>query len=283
MSNVVRRTSRLTSLMFVLSVISAPTALLAQTPEDSPPGASNIKDLPLPPAARSRLVGLYSVSEQGKETPPMSFRFYSEGEALMGQMNDNDPTRMLYQGGAVFRPEAAPVFVVTFTGEGARASGLSVVYPDGTMAGTRVDEAGPVRQPMSATSGTVFDELARMDRLVFDATYVTCDADRAHALFTDDAEFYHDKTGFTSGEELRNSFTRLAHSCPAAKGITRELVPGSLHVYPISEYGAVQMGEHRFVERGATSVTIARFVHLWQKTADGWKISRALSFDHQPK
>ena len=57
---------------------------------------------------------------------------------------------------------------------------------------------------------------------------------------------------------------------------------GSLQVYPIKGYGAVQTGVHRFVERGVPTMTVAKFVHLWRKTDDGWKLSRVLSFDHHP-
>ena len=52
-------------------------------------------------------------------------------------------------------------------------------------------------------SGPLFDELARMDKELFEAAFVTCDANRFRALFTDDAEFYHDRTGAAVGEAAR--------------------------------------------------------------------------------
>jgi ketosteroid isomerase-like protein len=133
-----------------------------------------------------------------------------------------------------------------------------------------------------STSGPLYDELARLDSLLFDAAFVTCSAEKAISFFTDDVEFYHDQSGFESGQQVRDSFKRLTASCPGGRGIRRELVAGSLRVYPMKNYGAVQMGLHRFIERGAPTHTVARFVHLWRNKDGQWKITRVLSFDHLP-
>ena len=133
-----------------------------------------------------------------------------------------------------------------------------------------------------SASGPLYDELARMDSILFDAAFVSCDLEKTNSLFTDDIEFYHDKTGLERGQQVRESFRRLTASCPRGRGIRRELVPGTLRVYPIKDFGAVQMGVHRFVERGAPTYTVARFVTLWQKKDGRWIIPRVLSFDHLP-
>jgi hypothetical protein len=95
-------------------------------------------------------------------------------------------------------------------------------------------------------------------------------------------EFYHDKTGLSRGrpallEGIKNNICGK---------VTRELVPGTLEVYPIADYGAVEIGVHRFHHPGhetSDSVGEARFIHLWQKQKmDGsWKVTRVISFDHQ--
>ncbi len=133
-----------------------------------------------------------------------------------------------------------------------------------------------------STSGPLYDELARMDSILFDAAFVSCDIKKTNSLFTDDIEFYHDKTGLERGPQVRESFRRLTESCPRERGIRRELVPGTLRVYPIKDFGAVQVGVHTFRERGAPTYTVARFVTLWQKKDGGWIIPRVLSFDHLP-
>jgi ketosteroid isomerase-like protein len=129
------------------------------------------------------------------------------------------------------------------------------------------------------TSGPLYDELARLDSILFDAAFYSCDAAKVNSMFTDDVEFYHDVGGAAVGDQVRAQFASLAASCPRTQGVTRVLVPGSLRVYPMNGYGAVQTGTHRFVQANETG--IAMFVHLWKRGEDGtWKIARVISFDH---
>ncbi len=129
-------------------------------------------------------------------------------------------------------------------------------------------------------SGALFEELARMDRVLFEASFASCDAAKAHAIFADDVEFYHDEAGFAAGEQVRENTRRLTASCPGARGVTRTVVPNSLRVYPIKGYGAVQVGVHRFDERGAAKSTLAQFIHLWHFQDGRWRLARVLSLDH---
>jgi hypothetical protein len=129
-------------------------------------------------------------------------------------------------------------------------------------------------------SGALFDALAQMDSILFDASFVSCDAAKANAIFTDDVEFYHDQTGLAVGEQVRENTRRLTASCPRERGIKRTIVPGSLRVYPIEGYGAVQMGLHRFDERGVATATLAKFVNVWRLQDGRSQLARVLSFDH---
>jgi hypothetical protein len=126
-------------------------------------------------------------------------------------------------------------------------------------------------------SGPLFDALARMDKELFDAAFVNCDASKFRALFTEDAEFYHDRTGLASGEAARTMT-----SCPRDNGVTRTLVPGSLEVYPMQGYGAIQIGRHVFAKKGEPGSEVAKFVHLWKQENGVWRLARVLSFDHKP-
>jgi hypothetical protein len=130
-------------------------------------------------------------------------------------------------------------------------------------------------------SGELFDVLAQMDRELFEASFETCDAAKANAIFADDVEFYHDQTGLMVGEQVRENTRRLTASCPARRGVKRTLVPGSLRVFPIQGYGAAQIGMHRFDERGAKTSTLAKFVNLWRFQDGRWRLARVLSLDHR--
>ena len=128
----------------------------------------------------------------------------------------------------------------------------------------------------SSIKGVLFDQLARMDQELFEAAFVTCNASQFRAIFTEDAEFYHDKTGASVGEDVRT-----LKSCPRDNGVTRTLVPGSLEVYPMQGYGAIQIGRHVFARKGEPGSEEAKFVHLWKQEKGFWRLARVLSFDHR--
>jgi hypothetical protein len=63
---------------------------------------------------------------------------------------------------------------------------------------------------------------------------------------------------------------------------TRELLPGSLAVYPIKDFGAIEQGTHRFCQQESGKCEgLADFVIVWHRTADGWRITRVLSYGHR--
>src|ERR1700733_190938 len=80
-----------------------------------------------------------------------------------------------------------------------------------------------------------------LDKELFDA-YNTCNLDKLGTLVADDLEFYHDKTGLAVGKQ---PFLDAIKNNICGK-VTRELVPGTLAVYPLHGYGAVEIGGHRF-------------------------------------
>jgi uncharacterized protein DUF4440 len=130
----------------------------------------------------------------------------------------------------------------------------------------------------TSRAGPLFDELAAMDRELFNVAFVDCDPEKFKALFTEGAEFYHDRDGVKTGEAV----TELG-DCPRDRGVKRVLVEGSLEVYPIKDYGAIQIGRHMFVTAGQEDVGIAKFVHLWRLRDGQWRLARVLSFDHRLK
>lgn len=126
------------------------------------------------------------------------------------------------------------------------------------------------------------EELTRaitmLDKELFDA-YNTCNLDMLGTLVTDDLEFYHDKTGLAVGKQV---FLDAIKNNICGK-VTRELVPGTLEVYPLHGYGAVEIGVHRFHHPGTQDhgvVGEAKFITLWQYKDGAWKVSRVISYDH---
>ena len=127
-------------------------------------------------------------------------------------------------------------------------------------------------------SQELYDQIKRMDAALTDA-FDAHDIDKLKALFTEDLEFYQDNEGLGRYEQTVKDFESLF-----AQGnkMRRKLVVGSLEVYPIQDYGAIEMGAHRFchIENGKDECGTFRFVHLWRKDGGGWKISRVVSYAH---
>jgi ketosteroid isomerase-like protein len=124
----------------------------------------------------------------------------------------------------------------------------------------------------------LFKTIQALDTQFFDA-YNHCDLKTISSMVADDLEFYHDKTGLALGRQalldgLKNNICNK---------VTRELVPGTLEVYPIATYGAVEIGVHRFHHpENDADVGEAKFIHLWHNQDGKWKVTRVISFDHQP-
>jgi len=154
------------------------------------------------------------------------------------------------------------VLAVALAGPGMRASAQAVPGPDAIKSEQELTRV-----------------IAALDKQIFDA-YNTCDIPKLGSLVADDLEFYHDKTGLAVGKQ---PFLDAIRQNICGK-VTRELVPGSLEVYPIHGYGAVEIGLHRFHHPGQEPDVVgeARFVHLWQYKDGSWKVSRVISYDHAP-
>ena len=69
--------------------------------------------------------------------------------------------------------------------------------------------------------------------------------------------------------------------------VRRELITSSVEVCAIRDYGAVQTGSHRFyaTERGHEEQlsSEAKFITLWKKVGNNWKITRIFSYAHDEK
>ena len=142
-----------------------------------------------------------------------------------------------------------------------------------------VSVAGQTPAPSStAESHELFDTVARQDTKIFDA-FNAHDAKALMAMFTSDLEFYQDNDGVKNYEECSGDFKKMFLNTP---DIRRDLVPGTLKVYPIKNYGAIEIGAHRFChkENGQDECGVFEFVMLWKKAGDSWKISRVVSYGH---
>lgn len=131
----------------------------------------------------------------------------------------------------------------------------------------------PVHEGLPS-SDPLYQKISALDTKLFTA-YNTCDLAAIGPMVDENLEFYHDKTGLSVGRQplldaLKNNI------CGKVK---RELV-GSIEVYPLANYGAVEIGIHRFSHTGDSDTGEARFIQLWREKDGTWQLTRVISFDH---
>ncbi len=120
----------------------------------------------------------------------------------------------------------------------------------------------------------LYETIVSLDKKLFDA-YNSCDMDTQTALYSEDLEFFHDEGGLsTSKEKLLKALKN--NICDKT---TRTLIEGSIEVYPIKDYGAVEIGYHTFNDKKTpeNKSKASRFVMVWKKTDENWTVTRVLS------
>jgi ketosteroid isomerase-like protein len=131
----------------------------------------------------------------------------------------------------------------------------------------------------STPDDAFFKKLASLDAQVFEA-YNTCDLDKFASFFAEDVEFYHDKGGLMRGRQALVDAVKN-NICGKTR---RDLVPGTLEVHPMDNFGALQLGTARFCDAKQKQCDgksgVGKFIHLWQNSGDTWKITRVFSYDH---
>lgn len=138
--------------------------------------------------------------------------------------------------------------------------------------------ATPSAAPVSPEARALYDEIARVDRALFDA-FNAHDLSRVKKFFADDMEMYHDTGGLLSfADVVGGTESNFAKD----NGLRRDLVPGTLEVYPIRGYGAIETGAHTFCHRedGRDDCGTFKFLHVWRRRDGQWQITRAVSYDH---
>lgn len=125
----------------------------------------------------------------------------------------------------------------------------------------------PVNMKMQRT-------IEKLDSIYFNA-YNKCDMKTQESLYSENLEFFHDKGGFSnSKEDVLKAIEK--NICGKVK---RTLVKGSIEVYPIHKYGAVQIGYHKFFnnEEPNQKSVASKFIMIWQQKNESWKITKVIS------
>lgn len=123
-------------------------------------------------------------------------------------------------------------------------------------------------------SQELYNTIVHMDSVYFTA-YNNCDMAKQAEIFSDSLEFYHDGGG------LEKSKQDLLHAIQKniCGKVTRVLVKGSMEVYPIPGYGAVEIALHRFINHAENDHLSLpdRFIVVWRLQNNKWQITRVIS------
>jgi len=114
---------------------------------------------------------------------------------------------------------------------------FSVLAPAVRVGAQSTPIASPTPDKELASSNELFQTISQLDKQLFDAID-RCDMKTEASFWTADAEFYHDKNGLLVGgpqivDAIKNNL------CGKVK---RQLIPGTLEVYGVQGYGAVEIG-----------------------------------------
>jgi len=123
----------------------------------------------------------------------------------------------------------------------------------------------------------LYQDIVKLDSAFF-VSYNTCNVNlKTHSdFYADSIEFFHDQGGLSTSKKDIVEATRR-NICGK---VTRALVKGSIEVYAIEGYGAVEIGLHKFynnTENEGKPSRASKFIIMWKKTGDNWKITKVVS------
>ena len=113
---------------------------------------------------------------------------------------------------------------------------------------------------VAPTSQKLYNEITAMDTQLFE-TFNAKDMSKFKPLFTEDLEWYQDNGGLLSYDTVFANFEKMFKN---ENKLTRMLVKGSLEVYPIKDFGAIEVAQHQFrhMENGKEEVGTFKFVAI---------------------
>jgi hypothetical protein len=132
-----------------------------------------------------------------------------------------------------------------------------------------------------AEQSSLYITVSRLDTGLFDS-FNHCSSPaqlKKHASYlAPNLEFYHDKGGVT--------WTRRDYMAKTGKNVCghyrRVLIPGTMEVFPIKDYGAIEQGRHKFCEIDSDKCFgEAQFLIVWHHVPDKWVATRIFSYGHQ--
>jgi hypothetical protein len=121
----------------------------------------------------------------------------------------------------------------------------------------------------------LYNTIVHLDSIFWKA-YNDCDLETQSAIYSDSIEFYHDQAGLITSKQNILDATRT-NICGK---IRRDLVEGSLEIYPIPGFGAIEIGKHTFqsvTDLESTPSKPGNFIIVWKQQGNDWLITKVVS------
>jgi hypothetical protein len=121
--------------------------------------------------------------------------------------------------------------------------------------------------------------ISHLDSGMFNA-FNSRDFEAFKRYLSPELEIYQDNIGLRNYHQSLEAFQNLL---TGEYVLARQLVKGSLEVYPIKDYGAIEAGRHTFchVENGRQDCGTYKFVHIWKHENGAWQITRIITYGHK--
>jgi len=137
--------------------------------------------------------------------------------------------------------------------------------------------AGSTHAPADAA---LFATVSKLDADFFDA-FNHCTAPdqlQKHASYlAPNLEFYHDKGGVTWSR--RDYMANVKNN--VCGQFRRVLIPGSLQIFPVKDFGAIEQGKQKFCWlKSGKCFGEAQFLILWRRLDNRWIATRMFSYGH---
>jgi ketosteroid isomerase-like protein len=131
-----------------------------------------------------------------------------------------------------------------------------------------------IQKGKAQTSNNLKEKITQLDSTFF-AAYNNCDMKTQADFYSDTIEFFHDKSGLTTDKQKILADTKK-YICGK---VSRELIPGSIEVSPLPNYGAVEIGMHQFRNKLEPNAQPhpSRFIIIWKQEGENWKITKVIS------
>ena len=125
---------------------------------------------------------------------------------------------------------------------------------------------------------SLYNTIIYQDSLLFEA-FNLHQFEVFKSFFSKDLEIYQDNIGLRNYEQSMEAFQGLFKMDYV---LVRQLKKETVEVYPIYNYGAIEVGQHTFChkENDKQDCGTYKFVHIWKLQNGNWIITKIITYGH---